>query len=139
MRLYGALQASGSALTAQRLRMDLVTENLANLNTTRTAAGGPYRRKVAVLAERAPSFGEALSRAAGGVGVSAITEDPSPPKRKYDPGHPDAGPDGWVDLPNVDVAQEIIELMAARGAYDANVTAFNAAKAMAMKALEIGR
>lgn len=138
MHLFAAMRTSGSALTAERLRMDVVTENLANLNTTRTAQGGAYRRKVAVLQEQTPAFNAALA-GAGGVAVATIAPDPAPLPRKYDPGHPDAGPDGWVEMPNVEVAQEIVELLMASRAYDANVTAFNAAKAIALKALEIGR
>lgn len=144
MRLFSAMAASASGLTTERLRMDLISENLANLNTTRTAAGGPYRRHVAVTAERAPSFAEVLGehlagRVGEGVEVVRIAEDPAPFKLKYDPGHPDAGPDGFVRLPNVDVLTEMVDLVAASRSYEANVTAFNAAKGMALKALEIGR
>lgn len=138
MALFSGLQISASALTAERLRMDVISSNLANVNTTRTAAGGPYRRQVATLAAAPLGFGAALA-AAGGVRVEAISADPAPFKLKYDPGHPDAGPDGFVRLPNVDVLAEMVDLLAASRSYEANVTAFNAGKAMFLRALEIGR
>ena len=147
MTLFGGMQASASALTASRLQMDVVANNIANLNTTRTADGTPYRRKFVVQSERTESFAGALARAEGsgsqgtgmGVQISSIQEDASPFRLKYDPTHPDAGPDGMVRLPNVDLLQEITDMMLATRVYEANVTAFNAGKTMAQRALEIGR
>lgn len=125
--LLGSLEISGSALTAERLRMDLIAQNLANTETTRTPQGGPYRRRV-------PVFAVAEN---GGVAVSAVVEDPSPFKLKYDPSHPDAGPDGYVQMPNVDVAAEMVDLMAAARAYEASVTALVTSRGMVLKSLEI--
>lgn len=147
MGLFRAMDASASALTAGRLRMDLIANNLANINTTRTAEGGPYRRKVATQAERRETFQDLLDRAAGkqtppvgaGVVITSITEDPAPFRLVYDPGHPDANEEGWVQMPNVDLLTEITDLMLTTRIYEANVTAFNASKAMAQRALEIGR
>ncbi len=147
MRLFKAMEASTSALTAERLRMDLIANNLANINTTRTASGTPYRRKVAVQAERPDSFQNVLDRqlkpdepgVGAGVQVTSIVEDLSPFKLKYDPSHPDADEKGMVRLPNVDLLTEITDLMMSQRVYEANVTAFNAGKGMALKALEIGR
>lgn len=145
MRMFRAMEASASALTAQRLRMDLIANNLANIQTTRTAEGGPYRRRYAVMEERRETFADALGRAVQqaepglGVRVKEIREDPSPFKEVYDPTHPDADENGIVRLPNVDMLQEITDLMMATRIYEANLTAFNAAKAMALRALEIGR
>lgn len=146
MIIFQGMQASASALTAGRLQMDVVANNIANLNTTRTAAGTPYRRRFVIQAERTESFESALSRemektpkAGAGVQIAAIQEDTAPYKLKYDPTHPDAGPDGMVRLPNVDLLQELTDMMMATRLYEANVTAFNAGKAMAQRALEIGR
>jgi len=147
MRLFRAMETSTSALTAERLRMDIIANNLANINTTRTDAGTPYRRKMLVQAERGPSFNEVLqgqlSRESTGVGegvrVTAIHEDQSDFKLKYDPTHPDADETGMVKLPNVDLLTEITDMMVSQRIYEANVSAFNAAKTMALKALEIGR
>jgi flagellar basal-body rod protein FlgC len=145
MRMFKAMEASASALTAQRLRMDLIANNLANIRTTRTAEGGPYRRRYAVMEERQETFADALGRATQkaqpgmGVRVKEIREDTSPFKEVYDPTHPDADENGIVRMPNVDMLQEITDMMMATRVYDANLTAFNAAKTMALRALEIGR
>lgn len=147
MRMFQAMEASASALTAERLRMDVIANNLANYRTTRTAEGGPYRRRTVVVEERPNTFAGELARQAGrpaerglGVRVAQIVEDPSPFKEVHDPTHPDADPvTGIVRLPNVDLLQEITDLMLAQRMYDANLTAFNAAKNMALRALEIGR
>lgn len=144
MTWYRSLVSSASGLTAERLRMDVIANNIANANTTRTEDGGPFRRRVAVLQSNQPFqafLEQAQSGAApqGGVRVAAITEDPRPFKIKYDPSHPDADANGYVQLPNVDVVTEMVDLIGASRAYEANVTAINAFKAMAMKALEIGR
>ena len=138
----------GSGLTAQQLRLDVISENITNINTTRTEGGGAYRRQVVVLEEEGNQsrFEQALARARGeipsnqgGVRVSEILEDPSDFKLVYDPDHPDANADGYVEMPNVDLIKEIADAMAANQAYSANVTAFNTLKQVAAKGLEIGR
>ncbi|SMB96556.1 flagellar basal-body rod protein FlgC [Thermanaeromonas toyohensis ToBE] len=125
--LLQSFNISTSALTAERLRMDIVAENLANAETTRTPEGGPYRRKVPVF----------VPLTDGGVGVAAVVEDPSPPRLKFDPGHPDAGPDGYVRMPNIDVAREMVDLAAASRAYEASVAVLTVTRAMALRALDI--
>lgn len=137
MTLFRSFDISASGLTAQRLRMDTIANNLANANTTRTERGGPYRREMPMFAAReaAGSDGDEMA----GVRVLGIAEDTDPPRLVYDPGHPDANTDGYVQMPNVNVVTEMVDMISASRAYEANVTALNAAKAMAMKALEIGR
>lgn len=131
------MDINASALGAQRLRLDLIASNIANANTTRTPEGGPYRRKV-------PVFAEELEQAAGsymlsGVRVLAIADDPSPFRMVYDPAHPDANADGYVLYPNVNIVNEMVNLMEAGRAYEANVTAFNMSKEMFKAALSIGK
>jgi len=137
---------SASGLTAERLRMDIISQNIANANTTRTSNGTPYRRKVPVFKEiQNTTFSQVLENArngnviGNGVEVKAIKEDQSPFKRVYDPGHPDADEQGYVQMPNVDIVEEMVDMISAARAYEANVTAINAVKSMAMKALEIGK
>ena len=139
MGLFDSMQISGSALTAQRLRMDTVAGNVANAETTRTdGQRAPYQRQQVV-------FQPLLERdAAGGTGsglqVTGIVRDPTPPRQVLDPTHPDADPEtGMVAYPNVDVAVEMADLLSASRAYEANVTVLNALKQMAQKALELGR
>ncbi|MBF8984286.1 flagellar basal body rod protein FlgC [Lutibacter sp. B2] len=147
MSLFNSVNVSASGLTAQRLRMDVISKNIANANTTRTANGMPYRRQMPVFKEKTGNFkfSESLDAAKGkvnfgnGVEVIDVVEDKSPFKRIYDPGHPDADKDGYVKMPNVDIVTEMINMISATRAYEANVTAMNAAKSMAMKALEIGK
>lgn len=147
MRLFGAIDAAASGLTAERLRMDVISNNIANVNTTRTAEGGPYRRQMVVYAPRTQeSFAGMLSRqmegtaeAGSGVRVVEIKKDDAPPRKVYDPRHPDANAEGYVDMPNISVVTEMVDMITASRAYEANVTSVNTAKAMAMKALEIGR
>ena len=140
MSFLSSLDISASALTAQRMRMDVISENIANADTTRTANGGPYRRRVAVMAEQQLTFSSVLNQATGGgVAVTQIVEDMSDFNYVYDPDHPDANADGYVAKPNVDTTEEIIDMMSATRSYEANVTAMNATKSIAMKALEIGR
>ncbi|MEJ5250250.1 MAG: flagellar basal body rod protein FlgC [Chthonomonadetes bacterium] len=145
MSLFRSLQISASGLTAERVRLDVIANNLANVNTTRTAAGGPYRRKIAVLEERPVAFADLLggqSKPAigrGGVRVVGIVEDTAPAQRVYNPGHPDADADGYVQMPNVNVVTEMVDMITATRAYEANVTAMNAAKQMALRTLDIGR
>lgn len=142
MGLLQSLRISASALTAQRVRMDIIANNVANMNTTRTAEGGPYRREAVTFAERGggPSFLATLRRQRGasdGVMVSGVVQDPAPPRRVYEPDHPDADDEGWVLYPNVNVVTEMTDLVAAGRAYDANVTILNATKNMATRALDI--
>jgi flagellar basal-body rod protein FlgC len=140
MEIFRSFQISGSALTAEKLRVDIVAGNLANMQTTRTQEGGPYRRRTVVFAERlaqtanSPSFREGR-----GVKVAAIVEDPNPPRLAYDPAHPDANEQGFVAFPNIDLAKEMTDLITASRSYEANATAINSAKAIYLKALEIGR
>ncbi len=140
MELFRSFHISGSALTAEKLRIDTVAGNLANMETTETAGGGPYRRKTVVFAER-------LERARGmppsyrgrGVQVRAVVDDPNPPRLEYDPEHPAAGEEGFVAYPNIDLAKEMTDLVTASRSYEANTTAVNTAKSIYLKALEIGR
>ena len=144
MSFLGSMSISASALTATRLRMDVIAENIANIDTTRTEDGDPYRRKYVVFQERrndrdfATFFNKART-AQGGVRVLHIGKDMSEFKLDYNPSHPDADEDGYVRLPNVEVVQEMTDMMAAYRSYEANITALNAFKDMATKALEIGR
>lgn len=148
MRLFRALEISASGLTAERLRMDLIANNIANVDTTRTAEGGPYRRQRPLLQSRGDTspFGRLVRLVTGrmgetgeGVRVVGISRDVRPPKLRYDPSHPDADVNGYVALPNVDIVTEMVDLITASRAYEANVTAADAAKSMALRALEIGR
>jgi flagellar basal-body rod protein FlgC len=144
MSFLNSLSIPGSALTAERFRMDLIAQNLANINTTQDADGEPYRRKQAVFQERALSFRQTLDRETvnashGGVRVSQIVESSEPFTPVYDPSHPDADENGYVMMPNVDSAEEQVDFMAASRAYEANIPSLNIIKAMAMKALEIGK
>jgi flagellar basal-body rod protein FlgC len=134
MGLISTLRASASGLSAERLRMDLIADNLANANTTRTPDGQPYRRKVAIFAPIAPT-----PHMPGGVRVVQIAQDPSPPRMVYDPSHPDADPNGYVTYPNVDIVHEMVDMITASRAYEANIQAFNAAKGMFLRTLDIGR
>ena len=160
MGLFDAMDISASGLTAQRLRLDVIANNVANINTTRTGettpAGNPvpYRRQTVVFTPRpAENFGSILNKSlknntapGRGVQVQAIVEDQSEFKLRYDPDHPDAAqvdeegiPKGYVRLPNVNIVTEMIDSISATRAYEANVTVLNASKAMFTKALEIGR
>ena len=146
MSFLDSLNISGSGLTAQKLRMQIVAQNLANAATTRTEDGGPYRRKLVVLSERngVGSFSDELNAAVGskigkGVEATAIVDDADDFKVEYDPSHPDADAQGYVRLPNINTVEETVDIMSASRLYEANVTAFNAMKEMAAKALEIGR
>ena len=144
MSLFGAIDASASGLTAERLRLDVISNNIANANTTRTVEGGPYRRQMVVFEPRegTASFAQVLSQqidTGNGVRVVGITKDTSPTRRVYDPNHPDADANGYVEMPNINIVSEMVDMMTATRAYEANVTAVNAAKTMALKALDIGR
>lgn len=136
MSIFGPLAISASGMTAERLRLQVVAENLANTNTTRTAEGQPYRRKAVVLQEaNGKAFGEVL----GGVVAVGIVQDASPGRRAYDPAHPDADKDGYVTLPNVDSVTEMVDLITAQRGYEANVQALNATKQMFTRTLDILR
>lgn len=151
MDFFDALNISSSGLSAQRLRMNLISANLANINTTRTQKGGPYRRKDPVFAARVPaqsrsheaSFREMLGNRRKGllkeVAVVDIVEDSRPPIKKYDPMHPDADTNGYVSMPNINLMEEMVNMISATRSYEANVTAIKSAKDMALKALEIGQ
>ena len=138
------MDISASGLTAQRMRMDVISENIANVDTTRTADGKPYTRKVVVMQERNSNFSQVLLNSAGaqvtgGVRVSQIGEDTeSPYQMVYDPTNPAANADGYVIESNVDSTQEMVDMMSAYRSYEANTTAFKAYKDMAVKTLEIG-
>lgn len=148
MAFLSSMNISASAMTAQRMRLDVASENIVNIDTTRTQAGGPYRRKIVVLEEKpSDNFRRVLLNAAGrgrqggrgGVQVAEIVEDPSDLKAVYNPYHPDADADGYVMMPNVDLIKETVDGMSATRSYEANITAFNALKTMATKAMEIGK
>lgn len=148
MAFLSSVNVIGSGLTAQQQRLDVISENVTNINTTRTEGGGPYRRKMVVLEEENSNspFRQALdkamgrrSSAEGGVRVAEIVEDESDFKLSYDPENPDANEDGYVELPNVDLVKEISDAMAANQAYSANVTAFNVLKQVIAKGLEIAQ
>ena len=142
--MFGAIDAAASGLTAERLRMDVISNNIANVNTTRTKEGGAYRRQMVVFAprENETSFAQVLSEkidTGNGVRVVGITKDNSPTRKVYDPAHPDANKEGYVEMPNVNIVTEMVDMITATRAYEANVTAMNSAKSMALKALEIGK
>ncbi len=154
MSFLNTLDITASALTAERLRMDIISQNMTNIDTTRTQDGDPYRRQLVVFEERPLQFETALEQAAGrmtnttssssnkvggGVQVQEIIEDESEFVPVYNPTHPDADEAGYVLMPNVDRAEEMVDLMAATHSYNANITTLNVIKAMAMKASEILR
>ena len=157
MGFMNSINIIGSGLTAQQLRLDIVSENVTNSQTTRTEHGdGAYRRKLVVFeaVSGRDSFRDAMAKAAngliantasgaspnaGGVRVTQIIEDESPMKIVYDPTHPDADEDGYLEMPNVDMVKEIADAMAASRAYASNVTAFNTLKSVISSGLEIGR
>lgn len=142
MGLSRAMDISLSGLDAQRITMELIASNIANINTTRTVYGGPYRRRVPVMGEKPITFAEQLSRAerklqGGGVEVQAVVEDSAPFQKVYKPGHPDADEDGFVSLPNVDLSKEMVDLMYSSRLYEANITAYNASKKMIQDTLQL--
>ncbi|MHB1126191.1 MAG: flagellar basal body rod protein FlgC [Bacillota bacterium] len=139
MKLLDSLAISATALSAERLRLELIAGNIANMNTTRTTEGGPYRRKVPVFEERLDAAIRNSDYKSRGVKVAGIAEDKSPPRLVYDPNHPDARTDGYVEMPNINIINEMVDMMTATRSYEANVSVVNATKSMAAKALEIGR
>ncbi len=152
MGMFGAIQTAASGLSAQRLRQDVIADNIANVSTTRTAEGGPFRRSRVVVRPRveqpywrSPFLPKAMDNGVGkGVRVVEIEKDTSsPPRLVYDPTHPDAiksGPrEGYVEMPNVNIVEEMVDMIAASRSYDANSQVINGAKQMFMRALNIGR
>jgi flagellar basal-body rod protein FlgC len=147
MDFFSSMRVSASGLDAQTKRMNTISSNIANAETTRTAGpgSGPYRKKDPLIAAETDreNFGEILSNeldeSVQGVRVQEIVEDTKPPRMVYNPSHPDANPDGYVAMPNVNTVEEMANMISAQRSYEANVTAMGAAKAMAQKALEIGR
>ncbi|MCJ7809033.1 MAG: flagellar basal body rod protein FlgC [Desulfobulbaceae bacterium] len=145
MNFLDALRVRSSGLSAQRIRMNLAANNLANINTTKTPEGGPYRRKDVVFASQPleKTFGDTLESQMTGklseVRVVGIIEDPRPPHTKFDPQHPDADEKGYVKTPNINLMEEMVNMISATRSYEANVTAIKASKDMALKALEIGK
>ena len=162
MNLFGLMETSGSAMQAERMRAEVVAANMANAETTRTESGGPYRRQHVVFAANGPkpefvdSFAGASASStggfdlslgvgtsnhdqAGGVHIAEVIEDPAPPLKRYDPGHPDAGPDGYVEYPDINPLTEMVDLMGATRAYGLNGSAVQAEKGMIASALEIAK
>ncbi len=169
MNLFGLMDTSGGAMQAERMRAEVVAANMANAETTRTASGGPYRRQEVVFAadKGDPQFLDSMAAAsvtstnglpgagssagaqefapvggasiAPGVRIAQVVEDPSPPLKRYDPGHPDAGPDGYVAYPDINPVTEMVDLMGATRAYGLNGSAVQAEKGMIASALEIAK
>ncbi len=145
MSIFNSINVSASALTAEKTRIDVIAKNMANANSTRATGGRPYRRQMVVFEEnKDKAFAEHLrdytsKNESKGVKISKIVEDDTPFKLKYEPGHPDANEDGYVEMPNVDTIKEMVDLISAQRSYDANITAMNSSKSMLMKALDIGR
>jgi flagellar basal-body rod protein FlgC len=137
MNLISGVDITSGALTAQKIRLDIVAQNIANAQTTRTPEGGPYKRKIV-------SFENELVKRAGGaslqtISVSSISNDKAPGQAVYNPQHPDAGPDGTVQMPNVNLAFEMVDLITASRAYEANLSVVKNARTLAMKTFEIGK
>lgn len=144
MGLFDSINISASALTAEKTRIDIINKNMANANTTRTSGGTPYRRQMVVFEENKGKFSDYLEKHTKkfngkGVKISEIVQDQTEFKRIYEPGHPDADENGYVLLPNVEIVKEMVDMIDAQRAYEANITAMNGTKSMMMKALEIGR
>ena len=151
MSLFDSMNISATGLTAQRLRMDVISQNMANINTTRTEDGTPYKRKITLFQEIKGGaiftdyLDDALRRTADrsfegqGVRVSEIVNDETEGSKVYEPGHPDADAEGYVTMPNVNMVAEMVNMISASRSYEANITAINTTKAMIAKTLEIGR
>ncbi|WIV10853.1 flagellar basal body rod protein FlgC [Proteiniborus sp. MB09-C3] len=146
MKMFNSIDISATGMTAERTRMEIISKNIANASVTRTSSGMPYRRQMVVFKQNEASpfsaylseFSNELQKAKG-VKVSEIVEDKTPFKQIYEPGHPDADNNGYVQMPNVDITTEMVDMISATRAYEANMSAINSAKNMALKALEIGR
>ncbi len=148
MSFFDSLNTSATALTAQSLRMDIISQNMSNIDTTRTAQGGPYKRKAVIFKEinnNKNSFKSMLNKSIGdtqnlsGVKIDKIVEDNTEGPKEYNPSHPDADEKGYVTKPNVNVVEEMVNMISANRAYEANITAVNITKGMISKTLEIGR
>lgn len=143
MDIFTTFDIAASGLRAQTTRLNTISSNLANAETTATPEGGPYKKKSVVFQTENMPFNKhlanSMSTQAQGVKVAKIIEDNSPPQKVYDPSHPDAKEDGYVDMPNVSVLKEMVDMMSATRSYEANTTTIKSAKRMALKALEIGR
>ena len=143
MDILTTFRVSASALKANSIRLNTISSNLANVETTSTPEGGPYKKKSVYFQTKPVSFQDQLNSSLGnsaqGVEVTKIIEDQEPARKVYSPSHPDAGPDGYVEMPNISVLEEMVDMMSATRSYQANVTTIKSAKRMAMKALEIGR
>jgi flagellar basal-body rod protein FlgC len=142
MSLFSSLDVSASGMAAQRTRAEVITENLANAETTRTPDGGPYRRKEVVFETGSgASFASVLGDAMlpGGVSVSSINVDEADPEQRYQPGHPDAGPDGYVAYPRINPAMEMVDLMSASRGYQANIASMSAVKDMIQRSIDLLR
>ncbi len=143
MDIFASMHVSASALKAHRIRLNTISSNLANVETTSTPEGGPYKKKSVYFQSTPLSFKDHLDSnmktSIQGVEVTKIIEDPDPPKKVYNPSHPDANDEGYVDMPNISVLKETVDMMSATRSYEANVTVIKSAKRMALKALEIGR
>ncbi|MEO5356617.1 MAG: flagellar basal body rod protein FlgC [Nitrospirae bacterium YQR-1] len=137
MEVFGVFKVSASALAAQRERMNVIASNLANIHTTQTQEGGPYKRRDVVF--QTTLMEQDVRSHSNGVRVAEIYEDPHPPMMVYDPSHPDADERGYVAMPNINVVEEMVNMMMTTRAYEANVSAFNVSKSMFLKTLEIGR
>jgi len=141
MNFLVCLETSASGLYAQRKRMDIIASNLANIETTRSEKGGPYRRKMVVMSTKPSTqgFGDILNSSVEGVQIEDVVEDQSPFKKVYNPGHPDANDEGYLLKPNIDLVVETTNMMMAKRAFEANIAVVKATRKMAIKALEIGR
>jgi flagellar basal-body rod protein FlgC len=147
MDIFNTFKIGSSALKAQTLRMNTISSNLANVETTSTPEGGPYKKKSVVFQSTPISFEQTLNKSINGdvedsvkgVKVSKVVEDEREPRKVYDPSHPDADDQGYVSMPNVSVLEEMVDMMSATRSYQANTTSIQMAKRMAMKALSIGQ
>lgn len=145
MDLFNAMNVGATALNAQRERMNVIASNLANIHTTRTPEGGPYRKKSVVFEARNPEspferqLNDKLQKHVQGVHVREVAESGASPQKVFDPSHPDADIEGYVLMPNINLMSEMVDMISASRSYEANVTAVNASKNMAAKALEIGK
>lgn len=143
MDIFTTMKVSASALKAQRVRMNAISSNLANIETTRTPDGGPYRKREVVFQSSQQGFADALDSrmndAVQGVRISHVQASSLPPRMVYDPSHPDADDEGQVAMPNISLVEETADMMSASRAYEANVTVVKSAKRMALKALDIGK
>lgn len=143
MDIFTTFKIAASGLKAQRTRLNTISSNLANVETTSTPEGGPYKKKSVYFETDNISFKEQLDKSLRGnlqgVKVTKIIEDQDPPKLVYNPSHPDAREDGYVAMPNISVLKEMVDMMSATRSYEANTTTIKSAKRMALKALEIGR